>query len=101
MSWTYALGAHLRQETSDKSNISATKRRDDSRFLHDFAAIPEPFRLRAAKGRRKMVSRRIVVLGGLATVASVSGFFRLPFATRALTGNAMAVLEADAWVPQA
>ncbi|MGO4447921.1 hypothetical protein AB4Y96_03260 [Phyllobacterium sp. TAF24] len=48
-----------------------------------------------------MVSRRIVVLGGLATVASVSGFFRLPFATRALTGNAMAVLEADAWVPQA
>ncbi|SDO65291.1 hypothetical protein SAMN05443582_102717 [Phyllobacterium sp. OV277] len=44
-----------------------------------------------------MVSRRIVVLGGLATVVSVSGCFHLPFATRALTGNAMPFLEADAW----
>lgn len=44
-----------------------------------------------------MVSRRIVVLGGLATVASVSGFFRLPFATRALADNAKPFLEADAW----
>jgi hypothetical protein len=39
MSWTYALGAHLRQETSDKSNISATKRRDRHPILHDFEAI--------------------------------------------------------------
>ncbi|MBA8877957.1 DUF1287 domain-containing protein [Phyllobacterium myrsinacearum] len=44
-----------------------------------------------------MVSRRIVVLGGLATVASISGILRLPFPTYAMTQNATPFLEPDAW----
>lgn len=47
-----------------------------------------------------MVSRRIVVLGGLAAAISASGVFRLPFAASAFAENAKPSIKPDAWATQ-
>ncbi|QND51127.1 DUF1287 domain-containing protein [Phyllobacterium sp. 628] len=47
-----------------------------------------------------MISRRIVVLGGLAAAVSASSFFRLPFTTSAFADKPTPFIEPDPWASQ-